>query len=114
MSEQIDIEYFGKLDLRIGVVKEAERIEGTKLLKLVVDIGSEYRQIISGIADYYEPSSLVNKRVVVITNLRTKRIRGYESQGMILAAGCKDDEEKGIRPQLLTTDNDVQPGTRIC
>ncbi len=118
MSVQTDMEItiddFAKIEMKVGLVKKAERIEGTKLLRLIIDIGGEERQVISGIAEYYTPEQIVNKRVIVLTNLKPKMIRGYESQGMILAAGCKEDEEKGIKPSLLTLDSEVPPGTRIC
>lgn len=64
MSE-ITIDDFAKMDLRVGIVKEAERIEGTKLLKLIVDLGTETRQIISGIAEYYTPQELLGKKVAL-------------------------------------------------
>lgn len=111
---EITIDDFSKIELKVGIVKQAERIEGTRLLRLIVDLGNEQRQIISGIAEYYTPESLINKKVIVITNLKPRVIRGYESQGMILAAGCKEDEQKGIKPSLLTVDGDVPAGTRIC
>ncbi len=113
MSEapkQITIEEFSRIDLRVGVVKKAEHIPGTRLLRLIVDLGGEERQIISGIAEWYRPEDLVGKRVVVVANLAPKRIRGYISEGMILAAGC----EKGQRPYLVTVEGDVPPGTRVC
>ncbi|AAY80919.1 methionine--tRNA ligase subunit beta [Sulfolobus acidocaldarius] len=113
MSE-ITIDDFAKMDLRVGIVKEAERIEGTKLLKLIVDLGTETRQIISGIAEYYTPQELLGKKVVVIVNLKPRKIRGFESQGMILAAGCKEDEAKGIKPKILTVDGETPAGTKVC
>ncbi len=111
---EISIDDFSKVELKVGLVKSAERIEGTRLLKLIIDLGSEERQIISGIAEYYTPEQLVGKKVIVVTNLKPKIIRGFESQGMILAAGCKEDEAKGIKPTLLTVEGDVPPGTRVC
>lgn len=113
-QKQITIEDFAKLDLRVGQVESAERVEGTKLLKLIVDLGNEKRQIISGIAKYYTPESIIGKKVVVIVNLKPRLIRGMESQGMILAAGCKQDEEKGITPALLTVLSDIPAGSKIC
>ena len=113
MSE-ITIDDFAKVDLRVGIVKTAERIEGTRLLKLMIDLGNETRQIISGIAEFYTPEELVGKRVIVIVNLKPKKIRGFDSQGMILAAGCKEDEEKGIKPRILTVDGEVPAGTKVC
>ncbi|HID80652.1 MAG TPA: methionine--tRNA ligase subunit beta, partial [Ignisphaera sp.] len=84
--DEIDIEYFKKVDLRVGYVKHAERIPGSKkLLRLVVDLGSEERQIVAGLAEWYTPDQLVGKYVVVVANLKPKKIMGYESKGMILA-----------------------------
>jgi len=111
---EISIDDFSKVELKVGLIKSAERIEGTRLLKLIVDLGSEERQIISGIAEYYSPEQLIGKKVIVVANLKPKMIRGFESQGMILAAGCKEDEDKGIKPTLLTVDGDVPAGTRVC
>ncbi len=109
-AEQITIDEFSRIDLRVGLVKKAEHIPGTRLLRLIVDLGGEERQIISGIAEWYKPEDLVGKRVVVVANLAPKRIRGYVSEGMILAAGC----EKGERPYLVTVEGEVPPGTRVC
>ncbi|TRM81729.1 methionine--tRNA ligase, partial [Sulfolobus sp. A20-N-F6] len=77
MSSQVTIDDFAKLDLRVGLVKQAERIEGTRLLRLVVDLGSEQRQIIAGLGEYYKPEELVNKRIIVIANLKPRVIRGF-------------------------------------
>ncbi len=107
-SGEITIEEFAKVDLRVGVVKKAERVPGTKLLKLIVDLGSEERQVIAGIGNFYSPEQLVGKRVVVVANLKPKVIRGYLSQGMILAACTKD------KPYIVTVEGDVEPGTKIC
>ncbi len=114
MSTQVTIDDFAKLDLKVGLVKQAERIEGTRLLRLIVDLGSEQRQIIAGLGEYYKPEELLNKRIIVIANLKPRVIRGFESQGMLLAAGCKEDEQKGIKPRVLTVDGEIPPGTKIC
>lgn len=106
----IDIKDFAKVDLRVGKVVEAEHIPGTRLLKLIVDLGTEKRQIISGIAEYYKPEDLIGKKVVVVANLKPKRIRGYLSEGMILAAGC----DTGQRPVLVIVGDEAEPGWRIC
>ncbi len=109
MSETIDIEYLKKVDLRIGIVKKAERIPGSrKLLRLEVDLGSETRQIVAGIAPWYAPEELVGKRIVVVANLKPKKLMGYESQGMMLAAVGKDG-----KPYPLTVEGDVEPGARV-
>jgi len=105
----ITIDEFKRIELRVGKVESAERVEGTeKLLKLIVDLGNEKRQIIAGIAEYYSPAELKGKYVVVVSNLQPKRIRGLESQGMLLATCDK--------PILLTIDkpDDKYVGERIC
>ena len=112
--EQVTIEEFSKIELRVGVVKSAEKIEGTRLIRLLVDIGKEVRQIVSGIGDHYSPEQLVNRNVVVVVNLKPKRIRGYERQGMILAAECKEEGREEGPPVLLTTLREVPAGSRVC
>lgn len=112
-ESEIDIEFFRKLDLRIGVVKQAERIQGTGLLRLIIDLGDlGERQIIAGIAEIYQPEKLIGRKVVVVANLKPKKIRGFMSQGMILAAGC----EEGAKPSLLSPDPlvEVKPGSKVC
>jgi len=87
----ISFEEFNKLQIRIGLILEAERIEGTdKLLKLKVDFGDEKRQIVSGIAEFYKPGQLIDKQFPFVVNLEPRIIRGVESQGMILAIGTED------------------------
>lgn len=106
----ISIDEFARIELRVGKVVEAEKIPGTRLLKLIVDLGGEKRQIISGIAEYYTPGDMIGKKVVVVANLKPKKIRGYLSEGMILAAGC----DKGQRPVLVTVGDEAEPGWRVC
>ncbi|MDP2668463.1 MAG: methionine--tRNA ligase subunit beta [bacterium] len=99
---------FKKIDLRIGKILTAERIEGSdKLLKLEVDIGDEKRQIIGGIGKVYPPESLIGREIVIVANLEPRKLMGLESQGMLLAA---DDEGK---PTLLAPYADVPPGSVI-
>lgn len=82
----ISIDDFAKLELKVGTVIEAEEIEGSeKLIKQIVDFGTEARQIISGIKKWYKPEDLVGKQFVYITNLEPRVMMGLESQGMILA-----------------------------
>ncbi len=108
---EISIDEFSKVDLRVGVVKSASRIEGTGLLRIIVDLGGlGERQIIAGIGRWYDPEELVGTRVVVVANLKPKTIRGYISEGMILAAGCGKDE----KPYILTVDGQPDPGSKIC
>ncbi|HID12170.1 MAG TPA: methionine--tRNA ligase [Candidatus Latescibacteria bacterium] len=104
----ITIEDFQKLDLRMAEVVSAEPVPGTqKLLHLEVDIGGERRQLVAGLAKHYRPEELVGKSVVVVVNLKPTRIRGIESQGMLLAA---DDGESLT---LLTPDRKVRPGAKV-
>ncbi len=105
---EITIDDFAKMDLRVAKVISAEKIEGAdKLYKLMVDLGSEQRQIVSGLAKYYSPDELVGKSVVVIANLKPAKLRGVDSFGMILAAG------EGDVLSLCTTDKDITPGTKV-
>ena len=94
IKEEITIEDFDKIDLRVVKVLEAEAVKGAKkLLKLKVDLGGEERQVISGIAKYYKPEELVGKNVVLVANLKPVKLRGELSQGMILAAATDDDSQ---------------------
>jgi methionyl-tRNA synthetase len=109
-SEKIAIEDFAKVEMRVGQVKTAERIVGAdKLLKLTVDIGTEIRQICAGIAQYYEPESLIGRKVVVVVNLAPRKLRGVESNGMIVAASVGPEG----RPVLAGFAEDVEVGTRL-
>jgi methionine--tRNA ligase beta chain len=86
----ITLEEFKKLDLRVGKVIEAEKVEGSEnLLKLKIDLGEEKRQIVAGIQKCYLPEDLIGKEIVVITNLEPRKIFGLENQGMLLAADFK-------------------------
>jgi len=107
--EEISIEEFGRLDIRVGRVLKAERVPRTrKLIRLEVDIGEESpRQLIAGIAGFYEPDELVGMNIIVLANLRPKKIMGMESKGMLLAADVDG------RPVLLTVVEDVPPGTKV-
>jgi methionyl-tRNA synthetase len=108
--EKIAIEDFVKVEMRVGQIKTAERIVGAdKLLKLAVDIGSEVRQICAGIAQYYEPESLVGRKVVVVVNLAPRKLRGVESNGMIVAASVGPEG----RPVLAAFTEDVEVGARL-
>ena len=97
MSDLISIDDFAKIDLRVAEVVTAERVEGTdKLIKLEIDLGTEKRQIVAGIAQFYTPEELVGKHVVVVANLEPARIRGVESRGMLLAGSTDDRKELAI------------------
>jgi methionyl-tRNA synthetase len=94
---------FAKLDLRIGTVTHAEKVEkADKLIKLSVDLGSEQRTIVSGIAQHFTPESLINKQVIVVANLAPRKMRGIESQGMILTAEQPDGRLILVNPDDLT------------
>jgi methionyl-tRNA synthetase len=109
-SEKIGIEDFAKVEMRVGQIKTAERIVGAdKLLKLTVDIGTEIRQICAGIAQYYEPDSLIGRKVAVVTNLAPRKLRGVESNGMIIAASVGPEG----RPVLTGFLEDVEVGARL-
>ncbi len=109
--EKIGIEDFAKVEMRVGQIKTAERIVGAdKLLKLTVDIGTEIRQICAGIAQYYEPEKLVGRKVAVVVNLAPRKLRGVESNGMIIAAAVGPEG----RPVLAGfPDEDVEIGARL-
>ncbi|HEV2222986.1 MAG TPA: methionine--tRNA ligase [Candidatus Acidoferrales bacterium] len=107
---KIGIEDFAKIEMRVGVVKSAERVAGAdKLLKLLVDIGEEVRQVVAGIATSYAPEDLIGKKVVVVANLAPRKLRGVESNGMIVAASVAPDG----RPVLCTFTEDVPAGARL-
>lgn len=90
--DMISFEDFQKMDLRVAQITQAERVEGTKkLIKCIIDIGDETRQMISGIADTYTPEDLIGKKLIVIVNLKPAIIRGIESQAMLLAGINEDD-----------------------
>ena len=110
-ASQITIDEFAKIDLKVGEVIECEAIEGTKLLKSKVKIGSDVRQIVSGIAKFYEPSQMVGKKVIVVTNLKPVKLRGVLSEGMLLAAS----EGKGKKEilNLVTIDGDISDGASV-
>ena len=109
-TEKIGIEDFAKVEMRVGQIKTAERIVGAdKLLKLTVDIGAEIRQICAGIAQYYEPESLIGRKVVVVVNLAPRKLRGVESNGMIVAASVGPEG----RPVLTGFHEDVEVGARL-
>ncbi len=104
----MSIEEFMKVDLRVARIVSAERVEGAdKLLKMQIDLGSEKRQIVAGIAKVYTPESLAGKSIVVVVNLKPARVRGVDSQGMLLAADVAG------RPIIATFAEDVPAGTRV-
>jgi len=109
-AEKISIEDFAKVEMRVGEVISAEPIpKADKLLKLQVDIGTEVRQVCAGIAEYYKPEQLIGMKVVIVTNLQPRKLRGVESNGMIVAASVGDEG----RPVLVTFKEDVPKGARL-
>jgi len=105
---RIGIEEFARVQLRVGQVLEAEKIEGSrKLLKLRVDIGTEVRQVVAGIAEAYEPESLLNRKIVIVANLKPARLMGVESDGMVVAATADG------KPVLATFAEDVPNGALL-
>lgn len=109
-GQKITIDDFAKVDLRVGTVLSAESIPGaTKLLKLQVDIGAEVRQICAGIAEFYKPEDLVGMKVVIVANLQPRKMRGVESNGMVVAASIGD----AGRPALATFKEEVPNGSRL-
>ena len=106
--EMINFEDFVKIDLRIGKIIEAEKVEGSsKIIKTTVDLGEEKRQILAGIGKFYPPEVLINKIVIVVANLSPKKIMGMDSEGMILAV--KDDNNLS----LLGVDKEIKIGSKI-
>lgn len=105
---QITIEDFAKVQMRVGQVLEAEKIENSrKLIKLKVDIGTEVRQVVAGIAEAYEPAGLLNKKVVIVANLKSAKLMGIESNGMIVAASVDG------KPVLATFTEEVPNGALL-
>ena len=108
-GEKISIDDFTKVELRVGEVKVAERVpKADKLLRLEIDIGSEVRQVVAGIAEAYAPETLVGRKVVIVANLAPRKLRGLESNGMIVAASLE-----GGRPVLASFLEEVPVGARL-
>jgi len=109
-SGLISIDDFAKIDLRVARVLEAEKVEGSnKLLKIKLKLGDETRQVVSGISKHYDPKDLVGKDVVLVANLKPAKLKGIESQGMILAASTDDDKELSI----ITVDKPIDSGSKV-
>jgi len=107
--DKITLEEFKKLDLRVAKIEEASPLENSdKLLLLKIDLGGEKRQIVAGIGKFYKAEDLLNKQIIVLANLETKKIRGFESQGMLLAASSENGEVVLIVPQ-----KNISPGSKI-
>ncbi|MBL7722853.1 MAG: methionine--tRNA ligase [Chitinophagaceae bacterium] len=109
VKPEIQFDDFSKIDLKVGTIISAEKVEkADKLLKLSVDLGFETRTIISGIALHFKPEDIIGKQVTVVTNLAPRKMRGIESNGMILTA-----EDKDGKLQLLKPENLVSPGSNV-
>jgi methionyl-tRNA synthetase len=109
-TAKITIDDFAKVELRVGVIKSAERIQGAdKLLKILVDLGDEVRQVLAGIAMSYAPEDLPGRKVVVVANLAPRKMRGLESNGMLLAASAGPDG----KPVLCTFAEEIPPGAKV-
>lgn len=107
-SSVISIEDFNQVDLRVAQVRSAEKIQGAdRLLKLQLDLGTETRQVVAGVAQHYEPQELEGKKVIIVANLRPVKLRGELSQGMVLAA------KEGDHLVLSTVSGDIPNGTRV-
>jgi methionyl-tRNA synthetase len=108
-NNKISIDDFAKIELRVGLVKVAERVpKADKLLRLEIDIGTEVRQVLAGIAEAYAPETLVGRKVVIVANLAPRKLRGMESNGMIVAASLE-----GGSPVLAGFLEDVPVGARL-
>ncbi len=109
MREYITYDEFKKIDLRVGKIISSEDVKGSKnLIKLIVDLGTEKRQIITGLKRWYSPEELLGKTIIIVANLEPKKFMGMESRGMLLATV---DTEK---PILLTVDGEAPPGSKIA
>lgn len=126
MEGIISFDEWQKLDLRVGQIVEVEDIEGAdKLYKLVIDIGSEKRIVCAGLKEYYSKEDLMNKKIILFVNLAPRKMRGIESQGMILAAvnsapkdvpsveGDINTEGNESKVRLLQPDGEIDVGSRV-
>ena len=108
-DNRITIDDFMKIELRVAKVLTAEKVEKSKkLLKLSVDVGTEHRTLVAGIAEAYEPEALVGKTVVIVFNLKPAKLMGIESNGMVLAAS-----PEGGKATIVSFDVPPEPGTRV-
>ena len=106
---EISFEEFQKLDLRVGKITEANQIPGSRnLVRMIVDFGTEKRQAVAGLLQWYKPQDLVNKKCVFILNLQKRKVMGVESQCMILAA-----EDKKGNVVVLQPEKDIVEGSKI-
>ena len=107
--EEITFKEFQKLDFRIGKVIEAERVSGSRnLIRMIVDFGTERRQSVAGLFQYYKPEELIDKKFTFLLNLQRRKFMGIESQCMVLAA-----EDKKGNVILLTPEKDIEIGSNV-
>ena len=110
LKPEIEFADFDKIDLRVGVILEAEKHpKADKLLVFKVKMGTETRQVISGVAEYFKPEEMVGKKVLVLTNLKPAKLAGVLSEGMLL---CAEDAEGNLA--LMTPEKDFHAGSEIC
>ncbi len=104
----VGFDEFSKLEIKVGTIIKAEKVPGaSKLVKLIVNLGNEERQIVAGLAPHYSLDELINKEIVILSNLTPKKMFGLESQGMLLAA------VDGDKVALLKPDKEVKPGAPV-
>lgn len=105
----VTLDEFKKLEIRIGKVVSAEKVpDADKLIKIIFDLGDEKRQIMAGIAEFFDdPSSLIGKEMPILANIESRKLRGYDSQGMIIAVDVNG------RPVLLHPEEEVPPGSTV-
>ena len=104
----VGFDEFSKLEIKVGTIIKAEKVPGaSKLVKLIVNLGNEERQIVAGLALHYSLDELINKEIVILSNLTPKKMFGLESQGMLLAA------VDGDKVALLKPDKEVKPGAPV-
>ena len=109
VSDKITIDDFMKVELRVAKVLTAEKVANSrKLVKLGIDVGTEQRTLVAGIAEAYELETLVGRTIVMVFNLKPAKLMGIESNGMVLAAS-----PDGGKPTLVTFDQEIAPGTRV-
>ncbi|MBA7703718.1 Methionine--tRNA ligase [subsurface metagenome] len=107
-AEKIDMEYFNRIDIRVGKILEAAPVKRSKtLLKITLDLGEEKRQIVAGIAEHYKAEELIGKEIVVLVNLKPAKIMGIKSNGMLLAATDKGNLS------VISVDRDIKPGSKV-
>ena len=104
----VSYDYFKKLDIRVALVEEIEKVpKADKLYKLTIDLGDEKRILVAGLAEHYKVDELKGKKIVILANLEPRKLRGIESQGMLLAA------VDGEIVSVLTPDKEISPGAKI-